>query len=243
AHLWSLRRPAAGSPVESYLRRARGFAGTIPATIGYLPAKNGNPHAMIAAFADPVELEPGELGPPLSVASVHLTLLNPDGSDRIRTKQGKIIVGSPAGLPIAVSAINDGLSLAITEGIEDALAYASIGIGAWAAGSEPFLLSLASSVPDYVTTIIIEQHPTDQAEKRDAADWMKSEGIEAFREQINSLLSPRVEQVLSKEMSQSRLQSLLLARRTREGERPLQLVIREARSWQTAAMAPVKPAA
>jgi hypothetical protein len=230
-YLWGLRLPVAGSPVERYLR-ARGFCGGIPPTIGYLPAHGANPHAMIAAFALPNEVEPGELGDPLTVGAVHLTRLLPDGSDRLRDKQAKIIVGSPSGLPIAVSAINDGLSLAITEGIEDALAYASIGMGAWAAGSAPFLLSLASSVPDYVTTIIIEQHPTNQADKKDAADWMK-EGVQAFRQQIDDLIQrvPRV--------SQSRLQSLLLARRTREGERALQLLIREARSWQTATVTAV----
>jgi putative DNA primase/helicase len=209
AYLWGLHLPVAGSPVERYLR-GRGFAGQIPPTIGYLPAHGDNPHAMISAFALPNEAEPEMLGAPLGVATVHLTRLAPDGSDRLRDKQAKIIVGSPTGLPIAVSSIADGLSLAITEGIEDALAYASIGMGAWAAGSAPFLLSLASSVPDYVNTIIIEQHddPDRQGEKavskfreqfkqsnqqifvrrankQDAADWMQHEGVDAFRRHLD----------------------------------------------------------
>jgi hypothetical protein len=209
AYLWGLHLPVAGSPVERYLR-GRGFAGQTPPTIGYLPAHGDNPHAMISAFARPNEVEPGVLGAPLSVTTVHLTRLAPDGSDRLRDKQAKIIVGSPTGLPITVSAITDGFSLAITEGIEDALAYANIGLGAWAAGSAPFLLSLASSVPDYVTTIIIEQHndPDRQGEKavskfreqfkqsnqqtfvrrankQDAADWMQHEGVDAFRRHLD----------------------------------------------------------
>ena len=164
AWLWNLRQPAVGSPVETYLRGRR-FAGAIPLTIGYLPARGEHLHAMIAAFALPNELEPGELGAPLSVASVHLTKLKPDGSDRVRDEKGKIIVGSPSGLPIAVSPITDGLSLAISEGVEDALAYASIGMGAWAAGSAPFMPALAHSIPDYVTSITIERHPDQGAQR------------------------------------------------------------------------------
>src|SRR5262249_13325075 len=119
--LWRQREPAAGSPVETYLR-ARGYIGEIRKCIGYLPARGEHPHAMISAIALPNEIEPGQLGAPRIVRSVHLTKLLPDGSDRIREDKGKIIVGRPLGLPIAISSITDGLSLAITEGIEDALA-------------------------------------------------------------------------------------------------------------------------
>jgi len=153
--LWSLRRPSVGSPVECYLR-VRGYAGVIPPTIGYLPARGEHAHAMISAFALPNEIEPGELGAPLAVRSVHLTKLLPDGSDRIREKQGKIIIGRPLGLPIVISSIGDGLSLAITEGIEDALAYRAAGFAAWAAGNAALFPTL--HIPDYLTTIIIEQH-------------------------------------------------------------------------------------
>jgi hypothetical protein len=89
---------------------------------------------------------------------VHLTKLLPDGCDRIREKQGKIIVGRPLGMPIAISLITDGLSLAITEGVEDALAYRAVGFAAWAAGSATFIPALAEHIPNYLTTIIIEQH-------------------------------------------------------------------------------------
>jgi CHC2-type zinc finger protein len=161
--LWARRQPAAGSPVERYLS-FRGYVDAIPPTIGYLPARGEHPHAMISAYALPNEIEPGELGAPLVVRSVHITKLAPDGSDRIREEGAKIIVGRPLGLPIAISCIIDGLSLAITEGVEDALAYRAAGFAAWAAGSAPFIPALADSIPDYVTTIIIEQHPDQQAE-------------------------------------------------------------------------------
>jgi hypothetical protein len=192
AWLWAQRQPVAGFPVETYLR-ARGYAGEIPPTIGYLPARGEHLHAMIAAFALPNGIEPDELGSPLMVASVHLTKLNPDGSDRIREEKGKIIVGRPLGLPIAVSCIGDGLSLVITEGIEDALAYRAAGFAAWAAGSAPFIPALAEYVADYVTTVIIEQH-----------------------------LDPQGEQAAT------RLQTLLREQSVREGERPIEIIIRKA---------------
>jgi putative DNA primase/helicase len=192
--LWSLRRSVAGSPVETYLR-TRGYVGAIPPTIGYLPARDQYPHAMIGAFALPNEIELGELGVPRVVRSVHLTKLKPDGSDRIREDEGKIIVGRPRGLPIAISCITDGLSLAITEGIEDALAYRAAGFAAWAAGSAPFIPALAEHIPSYITTVIIEQHidPDGQAQRAAA-----------------------------------QLQTLLRERPVREGERPIDIIIREA---------------
>jgi hypothetical protein len=192
--LWLSRRPATRSPVETYLR-ARGYVGAIPPTIGYLPARNQHLHAMIAAFALPNEISPGELAAPRVVRSVHLTKLTPAGSDRIREKEGKIVVGRPLSLPITISSITDGLSLVITEGIEDALAYRAAGFAAWAAGSAPFIPELANSIPDYITTLIIERHidPDGQAQRAVA-----------------------------------QLQERLSERLVREGERPIDIIIREA---------------
>jgi hypothetical protein len=48
--LWSRRRQIVeGSPPWVYLRERRGYAGLIPATLGYLPPKGEHPPAMIAA--------------------------------------------------------------------------------------------------------------------------------------------------------------------------------------------------
>jgi hypothetical protein len=192
--LWLRRQPAIRSPVETYLR-ARGYVGAIPPTIGYLPTRDQYPHAMISAFALPNEIEPGELGPPRVVRSVHLTKLTPAGSDRIREEGAKIIVGRPLGLPIAISCITDGLSLAICEGVEDALAYRAAGFAAWAAGSAPFIPALAKQIPDCITTVIVEQHidPDGQAQRAVA-----------------------------------QLQERLSERPVREGERPIDVIIREA---------------
>jgi hypothetical protein len=122
AWLWSRRRPITGTPAEFYLRAARGYSRPIPRTLAFLPPSKPEHHpAMMAAFGVCNELEPGVVGEPLNVDSVHLTLLKPDGSGKADIDRNKLIVGRPHARPIAVAPPNDLLGLAITEGIEDAL--------------------------------------------------------------------------------------------------------------------------
>lgn len=153
AWLWSQRRPLAGSIAELYLREARAYSGLLPTTLGFLPARKPDQHpALIAAFGLVDELEPGLLGKPRDVGSVHLTFLKADGSGKADVKPNKIIVGSPCGSPIVLAPSNDLLGLAVTEGIEDALTvHVATGLGAWAAGSAGMMPALADAVPDYIS--------------------------------------------------------------------------------------------
>jgi hypothetical protein len=161
ARLWSQREQLTDTPAERYLRQVRGITCPLPPTFGYLaPRGLGEHHALIAAFAFPVdEPEPGMLAVPHNVGAVHLTLLRADGT-KADVKPNKIAVGSHGGTPIVVAPCDDLLSLAITEGIEDALAlHQALGVGAWAAGSASFMPKLAKCVPDYVESVIVELHP------------------------------------------------------------------------------------
>jgi hypothetical protein len=160
AWLWSQRRPIAGSTAETYLRKARGYAGLLPKTLGFLPTRKPDQHpAMIAAFGVVDEPEPGVLGAPDDVTAVHLTLLKTDGSDKADVKPNKLIIGRPLGRPIVLAPPNDLLGLAITEGIEDALTtHQATGLGAWAASSAPFMPALADTVPDYIEAVTIYAH-------------------------------------------------------------------------------------
>jgi Toprim domain len=160
AWLWAQRKPIVGSIAETYLRKARGYTGPLPATLGLLPALKPEHHpTMIAAFAIPDESEPGTVGKPQHVTSVHLTLLMPDGSAKADAKPNKVIIGSPRGRPIVTAPPNDLLGLAITEGIEDALTvHQETGLGAWAAGSAGFMPALAENVPSYVEAVTIFAH-------------------------------------------------------------------------------------
>lgn len=167
--LWAQRSPLAGSIVETYLREARAYKGPLPATLGFLkPLRPTHHPALIAAFAKPEELEPGVLASPANVDSVLLVKVKLDGSGKADVGEGKpqkISIGPHAGVPVVVAPVNDLLGLAITEGVEDALTAAQIGLGAWAAGGAPFMPKLAAVVPVYVECVTIFAHP-DQGLKQ-----------------------------------------------------------------------------
>jgi hypothetical protein len=156
---WISSVPPQGTATATYLRQ-RGYNGPIPATIRHLPSTTKFAHAMIGAFGFPKETEPGVLTiGRASVRATHLTRLLPDGSDRLRDEGSKLTPGLPRGVPIVLAPINDGLGLAITEGIEDGLSvYAATGLGVWSAGSAPFMPALSSVVPDYVECVTIYGH-------------------------------------------------------------------------------------
>jgi hypothetical protein len=163
--LWNRRQPTADSPVERYLREARGYRGPIPRTIGFLPGAPGFAPAMITAFAllDELEFAPIDGS---AVMAVHLTRLAPDGSAKAGTETDKIMIGTPRGTPIVLSAVNDGLGLAITEGIESGLSISEgTGLGVWVAGSAPFLPALVDAIPSYVDTVSVIAEP-DEAGRR-----------------------------------------------------------------------------
>jgi hypothetical protein len=190
AWLWSRRQPLIGTPAEFYLRAARGYSGPIPRTLAFLPPAKPEYHpAMIAAFGVYDEPEPGVLGEPLNVNSVHLTLLTSDGSGKANRDPNKLIIGRPLARPVAVAPPNDLLGLAITEGIEDALtAHESTALGAWAAGAAAFMPALASAVPKWIEAVTIYAH-ADKSGREGAfrlAAALSRRGVEVFVEGIAS---------------------------------------------------------
>lgn len=199
AWIWSRRKPAQGSIVETYLRECRRYRGSLPATLAFLPPYKREQHAaMIAAFGRPDELEPGVVGEPRDVRSVHLTLLASDGRAKAQIepgKPGKLIIASPtikirdvvSGLPIVLAPPNDLLGMAITEGIEDALsAHQATGLGAWAAGAAGFMPKLAAAVPDYIECVTIYAHadPAGQDGAHKLAAALRHRKIETLIEGI-----------------------------------------------------------
>jgi hypothetical protein len=94
AWMWSQRQPIAGSIAERYLREVRRVTCALPSTLAFLPPSKPEYHpAMISAFAIPDEPEPGVVGRPRDVNSVHLTMLRADGSGKAEVNKPKIIIG------------------------------------------------------------------------------------------------------------------------------------------------------
>jgi hypothetical protein len=157
--LWCESVPITGTIGEVYFR-ARGYRGVLPTTLRFLPARDGHPPAVIAAFGLTREITPGVLAPIAAdaVPGVHLIKLLPDGRDRIRDKalKPKITIGIGVRSPIVLAEPRGWTSLVIAEGIEDALtAYDLTGHAAWAAASAGRMPGLASWVPAFVDRAII----------------------------------------------------------------------------------------
>jgi putative DNA primase/helicase len=179
--LWERRRPVTQDcPVGLYLRKARGYGGPIPATLGYLPANGKHSPAMIAAFGFCEEPEPGVIDPPANVTGVHITRLRPDGRKAPEDKP-KIMLGPMSGLPIVLAPANDGLGLAITEGIEDGLSVLEeTGLGVWAAGSAGNMPKIAAALPAYVECVTIFAHCDENGLRfaKEAARLIAAIGVE-----------------------------------------------------------------
>jgi hypothetical protein len=184
--LWASRKPLKGSIAEIYLRECRGYRGPLPPTLGFLPARDDYPPAMIAAFGMARETEPGVLVVGNDdVTGVHLTKLKPDGSDKaeIDGESAKLTIGLDNRAPIWLAAVNDGLGLVVAEGIEDALsAHQTTGLGAWAAGTAGRLPAMADFVPHYVECVTVMVDADDSGEKNsiELARLLTARGIEVL---------------------------------------------------------------
>lgn len=181
--LWRQSLPLEGTIAETYLRSRRGIGlDRWPATLRFLPPSKPEHHpAMIAPFVIPAEPEPGVLAIDAeAVRAVHLTLLKPDGSDKADIEPNKIIVGSVPGTPIVLAPMNDLLSLAITEGIEEGLTvHQAVGLGIWVAGAASRMPALADAVPSFTDciTIVMDDNEAGRRGAHGLAARLRSRGL------------------------------------------------------------------
>jgi Toprim domain len=180
--LWRRRQPIEGTVAEKYLRECRRYAGQLPATLGFLPARSDFAPAMIAAFGMPDEVEPNVLSiSAAGVMGVHLTRLKIDGSGKAGTENDKFMIGAPSGAPMVLAAAGDMAGMAITEGIEDALSvHEATGLGAWAAGSASLLSALTPVVPDWMqcVTIVGDDDAAGRKHSQELARSLEARGFE-----------------------------------------------------------------
>jgi hypothetical protein len=117
------------------------------------------------------------------VVGVHLIKLKPDGSDRLREDDAKITIGKDITMPVVLAAPNDGLGLAIAEGIEDALiAHQETGLGAWAACSAGRLPKLADHIPRYIecVSVLVDDNSAGRTHSRELAARAHARGLEVL---------------------------------------------------------------
>lgn len=168
--LWSRREEITDTcPAGVYLRK-RGYSGSFPPTLGYLPGNGEHPPAMIGAFALPDSGDP--------VRSVHITRLAPNG-DRERGDKAKFILGNCSGFPIVLAPPNDLLAIDICEGIENGLYYFEARrCGVWVAGSSGHLAYLAPVIPSHIECVNIyaDPDPVGMRKAQELARALKARG-------------------------------------------------------------------
>lgn len=180
--LWRHSQPITGTLAERYLREKRRITIPLPATLRFLPESGKHPPSLIGAFGIADEPEPGVLQMD-ALRGVHLTKLRADGLDKANLEPNKIMLGRGHTLPIVLAPVNDLGGLAITEGIEEALAVREVwGVGAWAAGSASRLPSLAEHVPTYVecVTVLIDPGPAGARFGNELVKRLEQRGFEVL---------------------------------------------------------------
>src|SRR5262249_4370800 len=127
-----------------------------------------------------------------AVTGLLLIYLDADGSKAEKPKKfngnkwsAKQFRGVCQNLPVVVAPVNDGLGLAVVEGLEDGLSvFAGTGLGVWCAGAAGFMPALADVVPDYIETVTIYAHNDESGRTgaHDLAEKLTGLGIEVFIE-------------------------------------------------------------
>jgi hypothetical protein len=167
--IWRTSRPAAGTPVEVYLR-SRALLLPLPPVLrfhnGLKHPSGGSWPAMVALVAR------GSDGTPLAI---HRTFLARDGSGKAPVEPAKMMLGPCHGGAVRLAKSGD--ELMVGEGIETCLAaMQATGRPAWAALSTSGLRVL--DLPDDVRDVVVLADGDDpgEAAARDAALRLKSEG-------------------------------------------------------------------
>jgi hypothetical protein len=142
--MWRRRQPAASTIAEYYLRH-RGYEGSIPSTLGFLPASGEYLPSMTAAFGflTNQSLASSKVADD-QMTGVHLIRFLQDGSDRERGDDANMMVRRSMGSPIVLGPVNDLLGLAIIEGIS---VLPATGVGVRCAGSTNRMLHAPLQFP------------------------------------------------------------------------------------------------
>ncbi len=145
--IWSESRPAADTPVETYLA-SRGITIEPPPTLRYHPGlKHGPTGLPLPAMVTAVTIWPER-----EVIAIHRTFLTADGSKKAQVSNPKLMLGPCAGGAVRLSPFGNDLVLA--EGIETALSVLQAsGKPVWACLSTSGLKS--ALLPPEVATVTI----------------------------------------------------------------------------------------
>ena len=170
--IWSESRPAAGTPVETYLA-SRGITIPPPPTLRYhIGLKHGPTGLLLPAMVAAVTTWPSR-----EVVAIHRTFIKADGSDKAPVTQNKMMLGPCAGGAVRLVPAEDELVLA--EGLETGLSILqATGQPTWACLSTSGLKAVL--LPPEVKTVTIAADGDDAGKKaaEEAASRLYRDGRE-----------------------------------------------------------------
>ncbi len=146
--IWEKSRPAAGTPVETYLRY-RGINTPVPASIRYNPGVKYTPSnlylpCMVAAVQ----------GPDRRITGIHRTFIRDDGQGKAHVAEPRMTLGPISGG--AVRLAHAGPKLIVAEGLETSLSVQeATGLPVWAVLSASNFMGLVLPALPMAAEIVI----------------------------------------------------------------------------------------
>lgn len=183
---WRASRPAADSPVATYLR-GRGITLSLLPMLRYHPAlrhpDGGNWPAMVALVRHGVDNRP---------IGIHRTFLARDGSGKAAVSPNKMMLGNVGGGAVRFAPVSE--KLAVCEGLETALSVQqATGIPTWAALSAGGIESLLLPPLPLASDIIIAADHDENGVGQRAAEHAAQRWV-AEERRVRIALPPRVGQ-------------------------------------------------
>ncbi len=170
--IWSESRPAADTPVETYLA-SRGITIELPPTLRYhIGLKHGPTGLLLPAMVAAVTVWPER-----EVNAIHRTFLTADGSKKAQVSNPKLMLGPCAQGAVRLAPAGDELVLA--EGIETALSILqATGQPTWACLSTSGLKAVLLSPEVSVVTIAADGDSAGEKAAEETANRLYREGRE-----------------------------------------------------------------
>jgi hypothetical protein len=165
--IWNASKPAAGSPVENYLRN-RGIPMPVPENLRFNPKlkhpSGGHHPAMIALVTR------GDSGESMAI---HRTFLSPTGNAKADVEPQKMMLGPCRGGAVRLALATN--RVMVGEGIETCLSVMQFAnVPTWAALSAPGLKNLYLPPEILEVTILADSDDTGEDAAKDAAfRWVK----------------------------------------------------------------------
>ena len=172
--IWNKSQPAAGTPVEAYLR-GRGINIPVPPSIRYNPGVKHAPSGLLLPC-----MVAAVQAPDRSITAIHRTYLLGSGRGKAPVTKPKMMLGNINGGCVRLAYVS-GPKMVIAEGIETSLSVLeATGLPTWAALSASYFKSLVLPALPLAAEVVIAADGDERGEEaaQEAAQRFIAEGRE-----------------------------------------------------------------